>query len=292
MYSYTHVLNISSPAQYKRDLEAAHSGVGLFTPQQLRDKFARQGAAAAAAAANDKQDASAEEKGAEETIGSSNNPTAAIDSTDRDNQDDEKDDDEEAAGRQTSAAASEPSTDPARRGTEVALRRLELRDSIASVALRRLRVELRCLRCRRKLTAELTAGAAATSLACQQCGAGLRVGFRASLLHPMSGSPAVAGYLDLTGCLAEDALLTAGDCEFVTVCLGCQLPHTHHGPLAAGTSQPLRYCCLRCHAWGGLLADGVRLTVLSAPAVAADGKVWRVGRGSLCCLCGVIIFTD
>ncbi|PAA74731.1 hypothetical protein BOX15_Mlig002150g5, partial [Macrostomum lignano] len=243
---------------YKRELEAAQAGISIYTPEQLREKFAQ----AAAATAESKDSADVREDETEE----------ADDNNDEDDSDEDSSDENEE-GDSVQRPSQQQLRDPVRRGTEIALRRLELRDSVASLTVRRLVVELRCLRCRRKLAANLSADSKAgyVSMACAQCGSALRAGFRPSLLHSFSGNPAVVGFLDLTGCSAEDALLSAGDCEFVTVCLGCQLPHTHHGQLAGNGGQPMRHCCLRCHAWGGFVAEGVRLTVLSAPDV-ADGK--------------------
>uniref|UniRef100_A0A1I8FNV7 C3H1-type domain-containing protein n=1 Tax=Macrostomum lignano TaxID=282301 RepID=A0A1I8FNV7_9PLAT len=235
---------------YKRELEAAQAGISIYTPEQLREKFAQ----AAAATAESKDSADVREDETEE----------ADDNNDEDDSDEDSSDENEE-GDSVQRPSQQQLRDPVRRGTEIALRRLELRDSVASLTVRRLVVELRCSAVagswRPPCAFADSQSRRVVSMACAQCGPRLRAGFRPSLLHSFSGKPAVVGFLDLTGCSAEDALLSAGDCEFVTVCLGCQLPHTHHGQLAV---TPMRHCWPPLPCLGGFVAEGVRLTVLSA----------------------------
>ena len=105
--------------------------------------------------------------------------------------------------------------EPDRRGTEVGMKNLQLKESTATLYFEKICLSIQCERC--KGTSEFIAsGGRVNVVQCGQCSQTQMATFRPAMMHQFS---AVAGYLDLDGCLPFDVNLQ--NCSAVISCLHC-----------------------------------------------------------------------
>ena len=102
-----------------------------------------------------------------------------------------------------------------RKGTEMKLRDLQLRENVATMTFTKVKVVIQCGRCKNKEDISMPAGRA-TLVSCSKCNNPQVVNFRPAIMHQFSS---VMGYLDLDGCNAFDLILQ--ESEFKLGCFNC-----------------------------------------------------------------------
>ncbi len=107
------------------------------------------------------------------------------------------------------------SLDPTRKGTEVKLLNLQLKENAAALQITKLALLIQCSRCKSK-TELSTPGNRTNKVCCGKCNQTQLAAFRPALAHQFS---AVVGFLDLEGCSAFDLVLV--DSVFAVACLNC-----------------------------------------------------------------------
>lgn len=121
----------------------------------------------------------------------------------------------ESGEEPTHKASSNNYADVERKGTEVLLRSLQLRENAATLLLDKLAIIIQCGRCKTN-TEFKTPGGRLNVIPCAKCYNEQKVLFRPALAHHFS---AVVGYLDLANCLPHDLILQ--DCVGEVGCLNC-----------------------------------------------------------------------
>jgi hypothetical protein len=102
-----------------------------------------------------------------------------------------------------------------RKGTEMSLKAMQLRESAATLYFDKVCLVVQCQRCRH--TAEFTiSGGRVNVIQCGQCSQTQLCTFRPAMVHQFSP---VLGYLDLDACTPFDLVLQ--NCSFVVACLNC-----------------------------------------------------------------------
>lgn len=153
--------------------------------------------------------------------------------------------------------------DPERKGTEVSLKNMQLRESAASLYFDKICLVIQCDRC--KSTAEfLTSGGRVNVVQCGKCGQTQIAKFRPSLGHQFS---ATIGFLDLDACLPFDVILQ--NCSTIVTCLSCN-KDTKMGAVLPG--QPQDHWCRSCHRKLKVITEGVRFTQLGPSNAAQELK--------------------
>lgn len=128
---------------------------------------------------------------------------------------DSDDDDESSDDFNDSGVTPKINLDPEKKGTEIELRHLQLRENASALLFERLKLVLQCGRCKNHSDILVVPGKV-MSVACEKCNQNQFVHFRAALIHQFSS---VAGYLDLDGCQAFDLIFQ--DCRVAVTCMGC-----------------------------------------------------------------------
>lgn len=105
--------------------------------------------------------------------------------------------------------------DPEKKGTEIHLRNLQLKEKAASLMFDRLKLILQCCRCKNHEEVTVVPGKV-LSVTCGKCSHQMLAVFRCSLAHQFSS---VIGYLDLDNCTAFDLIFQ--DCKTAVTCLNC-----------------------------------------------------------------------
>ena len=106
-------------------------------------------------------------------------------------------------------------TNPERRGTEISLKDLQLKENVATVYLEKICLTIQCVRCRH--TDELvTPGGRINVVQCNHCRQEQVVVFRPAVAHQFS---ATVGYLDMEACIPFDLILQNTDATIC--CLRC-----------------------------------------------------------------------
>ena len=106
-------------------------------------------------------------------------------------------------------------SDTVRRGTEIKLNSLQLKENTATLRPKKVYVIVRCGRCKEKLDLT-TPPERLNCLECNKCHSKQYVTFRPTIAHQFSN---VIGYLDLQDCTIFDMVLAESD--FVAGCLHC-----------------------------------------------------------------------
>ena len=105
--------------------------------------------------------------------------------------------------------------EPDRKGTEVSMKNLQLKESASTVFFEKICLAIQCERC--KGTSEFNASAGRVNMVqCGQCSQTQTATFRPAMAHQFSS---VIGYLDLDACLPFDVILQ--NCNAVISCLHC-----------------------------------------------------------------------
>lgn len=102
-----------------------------------------------------------------------------------------------------------------RRGTEIKLRNLTLKDNASTLTCITLKVIIQCGRCKNKMDVTTPSGRP-NMVTCLKCSYPQILTFRSAIMHQFSS---VVGYLDLDGCVPFDLILQ--DCVFKLGCFSC-----------------------------------------------------------------------
>ena len=107
------------------------------------------------------------------------------------------------------------SLNASRKGTEISLQRLHLRDGAATLIATRLSLILACGRCTSRDEIDLTPGQL-YMVNCSRCHQSQLLKLNTDIAHGMSS---VVGFMDLEGCQPVDLVLTTS--QFIVGCLAC-----------------------------------------------------------------------
>ncbi|KAL8577997.1 hypothetical protein ACOMHN_048773 [Nucella lapillus] len=222
--------------QLKRELVAKASGLEFISAKELQKQYPGQGGPSNGGGDEDHSDSDDDETESE--------------SQDKDTSSDyDEDSDEDGVGDETAEA----DRSAEKKGTEVTLKNLQLRDSAATLYFEKVSLLIHCERC--KGISEFMASPGRVSvIQCGQCSQTQTATYRPAMAHHFSS---VVGYLDLDGCLPFDVILQ--NCSAVMACMNCS-KDTKSGAVIAG--QPQDHWCRVCHHKLRVATDGVRFTQL------------------------------
>ncbi|BFZ01901.1 hypothetical protein BsWGS_04940 [Bradybaena similaris] len=191
--------------------------------------------------------------------------SSASDSAD----DDDDDDDESSDDYNDSGVTQKLNLDPEKKGTEIELRHLQLRENASALLFERLKLVLQCGRCKNHSDILVVPGKV-MSCVCEKCNQNQFVHFRAALIHQFSS---VAGYLDLDGCQAFDLIFQ--DCRVAVTCMGCSKQTRVDGLV---TGHLVDAWCQACNAHFKLATEAVKFLQLAPSSVdTSTGKVVEIG---------------
>lgn len=248
--------------QLKRELVAKASGLEFISAKQLQKQYPGQSASSPEDDEKENDEEADNDEDDEETSSGSDYDEESSSDYDQDSGEEGN----EANGQKEKATDNEKNTrktrldrikdmlvEPERRGTEVNLKSLQLRESAAMMYFDKVCLVIQCERC--KGSSEFTtSGGRVNVVQCGQCSQTQMCTFRPAMVHQFSP---VMGYLDLEACLPFDIVLQ--NCSTVVSCLNCS-KETRPGSLAPGT--PLDHWCRACHHKLKICTDGVRFTQL------------------------------
>ncbi|XP_059168198.1 uncharacterized protein LOC131950164 isoform X2 [Physella acuta] len=157
--------------------------------------------------------------------------------------------------------------DPDKKGTEVALRNLQLRENASALLLETLKLVLQCQRCKNHSELIVPHGRV-MSLQCIKCNQKQFVNYRAALMHQFSS---IAGYLDVDGCQAFDLIFQ--DSRAAVTCLACSKQTRINGLV---TGQLIDGWCQACNARFKLASESVKFTQLVQSVIDTGSKVVEV----------------
>uniref|UniRef100_A0A0B7AGD6 Nucleoporin NUP42 n=1 Tax=Arion vulgaris TaxID=1028688 RepID=A0A0B7AGD6_9EUPU len=224
--------------QLKRDLLAKASGMEFISAEKLQAKFRTQSQLSA-----DKED----------KIHSDDGDAHQLDScASEDSSDNSLDDFDDKHMAQTL------SIDPEKKGTEIELRHLQLRENAAALMFERLKLVLQCGRCKNHSDLVLPPGKV-MSVKCEKCSQSQFVHFRAALIHQFSS---VVGYLDVDGCQAFDLIFQ--ECRVAVTCMSCS-KQTRINGLVSG--HMVDAWCQACNARFKLATEAVKFVQLVPSSV-------------------------
>ncbi|KAH9523117.1 hypothetical protein Btru_065871 [Bulinus truncatus] len=158
--------------------------------------------------------------------------------------------------------------DPDKKGTEIALQNLQLRENASAILFEAIKLILQCQRC--KHHSELTVlPNRVMSIHCEKCNQNQFVNYRPSLIHQFTS---IVGYLDVDGCQAFDLIFQ--DCRIAVTCLGCSKPTKIDGMVSG---QLINGWCQACNARFKLATEAVKFSQLVPSEInTAGGKVVEV----------------
>ena len=198
--------------QLKRELVAKAAGLEFISAKQLQKQYPGQ--------TLDHSDDADNEEDEETTSGSQEEDTSSTyeDSEEEESgseRNEELEDEENSRRKTRQGKVKALLAEPDRRGTEVSMKNLQLKESTATLYFEKICLSIQCERC--KGTSEFIAsGGRVNVVQCGQCSQTQMATFRPAMMHQFS---AVAGYLDLDGCLPFDVNLQ--NCSAVISCLHC-----------------------------------------------------------------------
>jgi len=99
-----------------------------------------------------------------------------------------------------------------RRGTEIKLQSLQLKDNVSTITFTHMKIVIHCARCKTSSDVE-TPGGRVNMITCHKCHNVQYLTFRPAMVHQFSS---VLGYLDLEDCVLVDIILQESPCK-----LGC-----------------------------------------------------------------------
>ncbi len=186
--------------QYQRELVAQAAGVQFVSASQLQDKN-RPNSDDDEEEEEDDDDDDGDEDGEEEENAFHGDVKCS-------------DSDQDTP---TQGQGSRSTVDPAKRGTEVKLQSLQLKENAATLMLTSMALVIQCSRCKNRCDLTSPAGRI-NSVPCPKCNGEQLVTLRAAMAHQFSS---VIGYLDLAGCMPHDLILS--ECHFAVNCLSCNM---------------------------------------------------------------------
>lgn len=150
-----------------------------------------------------------------------------------------------------------------RRGTEIKLRNLTLKDNASTLTCITLKVIIQCGRCKNKMDVTTPSGRP-NMVTCLKCSYPQILTFRSAIMHQFSS---VVGYLDLDGCVPFDLILQ--DCVFKLGCFSCN-KEMKAKSMAFG--QVTDTWCASCHSKMKVSAESVRFAQLVPSEPVTDEK--------------------
>lgn len=226
--------------QYKRELVAREAGIVFIPATELKAKYAKL------------QSESDGENSDGEKVNGENQPT---------NEDEESDEEEEEEGKSTDGPI-----DPARRGTEVKLNNLQLKENASTLQPTNIALIVQCNRCHNKTEFKSPVGQT-SSIGCAKCNQTQIITFRGGMAHEFTN---VIGYIDVDGCSVFDLALP--ESSFITGCMGCNKDMKVEGLIPGQIKDTW---CHHCHGKMRIGADNTRLLVLQ-PSEQIAGRVVAV----------------
>lgn len=140
---------------------------------------------------------------------------------------------------------------PVKRGTEIRFQELKLSSTIGVVIFERLKLIVRCNRCRDVISTGLLKAEITSCIRCARCQTACTILYHPAVLHTAN---ATCGFLDLESCIAFDVVLQ--DSIATITCLECGKSITHTG-MSFGEQRDS--WCQRCHAKLSLLSNQCHL---------------------------------
>ncbi|ELU01558.1 hypothetical protein CAPTEDRAFT_157003 [Capitella teleta] len=159
------------------------------------------------------------------------------------------------------------SLDPNKRGTEIKLLNLQLKESAAAMRATSIALVIQCGRCKNNIDVK-TPPDRTNAVQCPRCQETQYITFRGCMVHPMNS---VIGYLDLVNCIAFDVMLS--ECVFLVSCLACSKDMTLQG-LAPG--HPKDTWCRNCHEKIRIAVESTRFLVLQPSQTTNSGKAYTI----------------
>lgn len=148
-----------------------------------------------------------------------------------------------------------------RKGTEIRLRNLVLRETISTMTYTQIKIIVQCSRCKSN-TDLLTPSGRVNMIPCFKCHSQMLLIFRPAMMHSYSS---IMGYLDLEGCVPFDLLLQ--DSAYKLGCMNCN-KETKVDSLYPG--QSMDSWCKSCHQKMRVSAEDAKFTVLLPTAVETE----------------------
>nr|KAG5703656.1 hypothetical protein BaRGS_002530 [Batillaria attramentaria] len=202
--------------QLKRELVAKSAGLEFISAKELQKQYPGQGDDSP-----DEDDYEENETDSENTQTSESGNEEESDSEydEYESEEDDQAEEDRSGANQTKKAKQDKLkamlADPERKGTEITLKNMQLRESAAAMYFDKIYLAIQCERC--KGTSEfLTSGGRVNVVQCGRCGQTQVATFRPALVHHFSST---IGFLDLDACLPFDVILQ--NCCSVVTCLNC-----------------------------------------------------------------------
>lgn len=224
---------------YKKELMAKASGIELVSASVLNDKYNQ---------SSDEEDEEEEEDEKDE-----DGDYFDEDEYDSGTEDGESEGDEEAE-EDAEYNVDHRTLDPAKRGIEVKLQQLQLKESASTLRIYFAKFVLQCGRCKNNSEVKL-ATSSPTVIICNKCHEEQIVQLRPGITHQFTS---VIGYLDAENCSPVDLILT--DCLFMIGCMECSKESKVEG-LPHGQLKTI-FCS--CHKKLQLAVESTRFTQLRA----------------------------
>ncbi|KAK7492539.1 hypothetical protein BaRGS_00016205 [Batillaria attramentaria] len=250
--------------QLKRELVAKSAGLEFISAKELQKQYPGQGDDSP-----DEDDYEENETDSENTQTSESGNEEESDSEydEYESEEDDQAEEDRSAANQTKKAKQDKLkamlADPERKGTEITLKNMQLRESAAAMYFDKIYLAIQCERC--KGTSEfLTSGGRVNVVQCGRCGQTQVATFRPALVHHFSST---IGFLDLDACLPFDVILQ--NCCSVVTCLNCS-KETKMGAVLPG--QPQDHWCRACHKKLKIATEGVRFTQLGPSSTTQEVK--------------------
>ncbi|KAI8792848.1 CAunnamed protein product [Biomphalaria glabrata] len=221
--------------QLKRELIAKAAGLEFIPAAKLKARYQTQSESSENLDEEAEQNSMSEEESAT--------------SEEEQSSETETDSDEETSGHLKRSL----NLDPDKKGTEVTLQHLQLRENASAIMFESLKLIIQCQRCKHHSELKVPQNKV-MSIHCEKCNLNQFVNYRPSLIHQFTS---VVGYLDVDGCQAFDLILQ--DSRIVVTCLGCSKQTKLDGMVSG---QMIDGWCQACNARFKLATEAVKFTQL------------------------------
>ncbi|XP_076444010.1 uncharacterized protein LOC143282295 [Babylonia areolata] len=245
--------------QLKRELVAKAAGLEFISAKQLQKQYP------APSYSSDDKDNDDDNSDEAETESDSQDEDTSSDYDESDEDDNNESGDDERAKEEDQSRGEQKGqrsqqdkvkammVEPERRGTEVMLKNLQLKESAATLYFEKVCLMVQCERC--KATSEFMATPGRVNVVqCGQCSQTQMATYRPAMAHHFS---AAVGFLDLDACVPHDLILLKSSA--VVACIHCS-KDTRPGAVTVGQAQD--HWCRVCHHKLRVATDGVRFTQL------------------------------
>lgn len=240
--------------QLKKELLAKAAGFEFIPASRLKDRFRNK---SESSEEHERTQAESEQRGG----GSDNEDDSSEE--EGDDSSNESSTDESSDGRPNVSLSLEPD----KKGTEIALQHLQLRENASALLFETLKLILQCQRCKGH-SELLVPQNKVMSLRCEKCNQNQFVNYRPALIHQFSS---VVGYLDMDGCQAFDLIFQ--DCRLAVTCLGCSKQTRINGLV---TGQMIDGWCQACNARFKLATESVKFSQFVPSGIDTTNKVVEV----------------